>query len=307
MSGWIKLHREIFDSDIWHDVTTFRLFVFLIGKATYHDGIKVNGMELKKGQYVRSYRKLADDLAYKEGRGFKTYSLSTIKKCVNKLVESERVNVQETEVGTLFTIVNYAKYQDLIVEEKESANTLNEELRTNSELTANEVRTNCEQKEELKNLRIKELNISTTTTSQNYFDEYMLCFSGQPSPIQIQEINNFIDQDGMEVEVVCTAFKKAAEVGAKYPYARSILNNWASKGIRTIGDVNNEQATHEQRKQQQRQKTRKGSAPIRTEMLPDWFDEDNNKKPDKAKIIDVDVERKKRELNETLKKLRAGS
>src|SRR5690625_1659942 len=128
MSTWFKIYRDIFESDIWHDVTTFRLFMFLIGKATHQDGIKTAGIELKRGQYLRSYRRLADDLAYKEGRGTKTYSTKTIKKCVDKLVKDERVSKVETEQGTLFTILNYSKYQGSLSQESETGNgTGNEE------------------------------------------------------------------------------------------------------------------------------------------------------------------------------------
>src|SRR5690625_4250199 len=118
MSTWFKLHREIFNSDIWNDVTTFRLFLLLIGKATHQDGIKVAGIELKRGQYLRSYRKLSEDLAYKEGRGTKKYSTKTIKKCVDKLISDGRVSKEETEQGTVFTILNYNKYQGLLDENK---------------------------------------------------------------------------------------------------------------------------------------------------------------------------------------------
>ncbi|WP_075209070.1 DnaD domain-containing protein [Cytobacillus solani] len=156
----------------------------------------------------------------------------------------------------------------------------------------------------LNETKLNKTNISTATRV-NYFDEYMLCFSGQPNPIQIQEINSFIDQDGLNEEVICASFKKAAEAGAKYPYARSILNSWAKKGIKTIQDVENEQNIHEQRKQQQRQKTRRGTVPIRTEKLPDWFDE-NQQKTGKPKQPNDDISRKRAELQETLKKMKAG-
>ncbi|GIO25359.1 hypothetical protein J11TS1_39400 [Oceanobacillus sp. J11TS1] len=137
MSTWFKVHREIFDSDIWNDVTTFRLFMYLMGKASHQDGVKIAGVELKRGQYLRSYRKLAADLAYKEGRGTREYSLRTIKKAIDKLVNAERVNVKETEQGTLFTILNYSKYQGSDSNEKESVNTLNSELNTNGKRTVN--------------------------------------------------------------------------------------------------------------------------------------------------------------------------
>lgn len=137
MKGYIKLHRKIQESDIWHDVTTFRLFTYLILNATHKDGTRLNGMELKKGQFVRSYRKIAEDLAYKEGRGLKKYSIHTIKKSIDKLIKSQRITIQETEVGTLFTVLNYGNYQDSEVIEDETRNGTGNELGTNWERTRN--------------------------------------------------------------------------------------------------------------------------------------------------------------------------
>lgn len=104
----------------------------------------------------------------------------------------------------------------------------------------------------------------------NYFDAYMLCFGGQPSALQIQEINYLIDIKGLTEEVVCIAFKKAAEVGAKYSYARTILNSWADAGIKTASDVEREQKEFEQRQQNKPKQYRRGK-PGRVEKLPEWF------------------------------------
>lgn len=104
-----------------------------------------------------------------------------------------------------------------------------------------------------------------TRTQENYFDTYMICFAHQPSALQIQEINSFIDQDGLSVEVICDAFKKAAENGYKYNYARGILNSWAKKGIKSLSDVKREQESYELSRKTARRK------PVRSEKLPDWF------------------------------------
>ncbi|KON88973.1 hypothetical protein AF332_20730 [Sporosarcina globispora] len=152
----------------------------------------------------------------------------------------------------------------------------------------------------------KDKEIIATAANVSFFDEYMLCFGGQPSPIQIQEINSFIDEDRLAVEVICASFKKAAEIGAKYSYARSILNSWAKKGIRCLNDVENEQKEHEQRKQM-RNKPRRGSVPVRTEKLPEWFEEDHDPKKQEAPKSEDDLFRKKAELKEKLKKIGSGS
>ncbi|MEK4150018.1 DnaD domain protein [Robertmurraya sp. FSL W8-0741] len=147
----------------------------------------------------------------------------------------------------------------------------------------------------LNETKLNETN-KATATRVNYFDEYMICFSGQPSAIQIQEINSFIDQDGLSDEVICAAFKKAAEVGAKYPYARSILNSWAKKGVRTLADVEAEQNKFKQQKNRQR----KGA--IRTEQLPGWFEENENKPNNVTPLHPEETEARRKALEERLKK-----
>ena len=261
MSGWIKLHREIFESDIWHDVTTFRLFVYLIGNASYRDGVKYKGMILNKGQFVRSYRKLTDDLAYKEGRGMKKYSLSTIKKCVQKLVDDGRITVEETENGTLFTILNYEKYQTddsdlknfnalnrsesanvnrteqrtdetsdklniinaLSDDENATENTLNEELRTNCELTANELRTR------LRNKEIKKYKEDDDNNAQvNPFVFFEQEGFGTLGSFVAERLGVLIDTYGETL--VLNAMKEATLHGAKnLKYVEAILKNPNSK------------------------------------------------------------------------------
>jgi len=105
-SNWFKMSCDVFTSDLWHDVSTFRLFMLLIGRATHQEETRFCGMRLLKGQYVRSYEKLCEDLTYKMGRGNQQYSKHTIHKCVRKLIRAGRISVKETEFGTLFTVLN---------------------------------------------------------------------------------------------------------------------------------------------------------------------------------------------------------
>lgn len=288
MQGWIKLHREIYDTDIWHDVTTFRLFVFLIGKASHQDGLKYKSMEINRGQYIRSYRKLADDLSYKEGRGYKKYSLSTIKSCVNKLVKSERVNVKETELGTLFTIVNYAKYQDLEESNPETPNGLDDKVRTNAELTPNEVRTNAEQEQELKNLRIKELKESTTTADAKKDDAIVFYQNnfGVISPHVSEELLSWINDSGEEL--VLEALKRALERNkANWGYAKSILQSWHKKGFETVEQAKAEEV--EFKNQQASKRPFYNQQPTR-EVVPDWFKERKNQGSVKNKSLPVSAQ-----------------
>jgi DNA-binding Lrp family transcriptional regulator len=114
--------------------------------------------ELKRGQYLRSYSKLAEDLEYKEKRGFKKVSKSTVLRSVKKLIDEGIVSVTETDYGTIFTILKYHEYQGFDDDNETLIETDNEPL---SEGNRNEIETLSKQQQELKNLRIKELNTST--------------------------------------------------------------------------------------------------------------------------------------------------
>lgn len=159
LQGWIKLYRKILDNEIWSDVTTFRLFTLLLLKAAHQDGVKIKNVELKRGQYLRSYSKLAEDLEYKEKRGYKQPSKSTILRSIKKLINKGMITVKETDNGTLFTVVKYQEYQGFEHDNETINETVYEPL---SERYQNEIETLSEQEQELKNLRIKELVVDNT-------------------------------------------------------------------------------------------------------------------------------------------------
>lgn len=94
------------NDELWFNVSAFRLYVWILLKAAYEDGIVLNGMRLKKGQYVRAYSQLSEDLMYIEGRAKKALAKSTVKRAVDKLVKKGLLIAEKTPLGTLFTVVN---------------------------------------------------------------------------------------------------------------------------------------------------------------------------------------------------------
>lgn len=106
MSGWVKLTKQFTNDELWFNITAFRLYVWILMKAAYADGIVLNGMKVKKGQYVRAYSQLSEDLMYIEGRSKKALAKSTVKRAVDKLVKKGLLMAEETPLGTLFSVVN---------------------------------------------------------------------------------------------------------------------------------------------------------------------------------------------------------
>ena len=113
MAGAFQTSRDIFENPIWQNVVEFRLFFLIYGNACFKDDVRIGNINLKRGQWIRSYRNLQTDLEYLENRSIKKYSLSTIKRAIDSLVKQERMKILECELGTLFEVLNYNKYQGL--------------------------------------------------------------------------------------------------------------------------------------------------------------------------------------------------
>ncbi len=230
MKGWIKLHRKIMDNEIWNDPTTFRLFTLLLIKASHTDGFVTNGVTLNKGQYLRSYSKLSEDLAYKEGRGMKKVSKSTIKRSVNKLIKNNIVSVHDTELGTVFTVLKYHLYQGGEGDKETKDGTLNG---TKLERSWNEDGTNPELYQELKNYKEEE----EEDKSSNPFTFYQQHF-GMANPIILESIGMWIDDTSEEL--VIEAMKESLKNNAKsFKYCETVLVDWTKNEIKTPEDLRN--------------------------------------------------------------------
>lgn len=141
MKGAFQTSREIFENPIWSDVVKFRIFFFIVGNAVFaEEGIRVGDMQLERGQYLRSYRNLQKDLEYIDNKSVKQYSLSVLKRKIDQLVMESRLILKETELGTLFTVVNYALYQgfDNYKSPTKNGKRTVKEQQENSERTAEE-------------------------------------------------------------------------------------------------------------------------------------------------------------------------
>jgi len=293
--GWIKLHRKIIENEIWHDVTTFRLFLLLLLKAAHKDGIKINGIELKRGQYLRSYSKLADDLEFKEKRGLKKVSKSTILRSVKKLIEEGMIIVNETDYGTLFTIVKYEEYQGFDDDTETFNETVNEPL---SKRNRNVIETLSKQEQELKNVK-NEKNISTTTkTGQNLIQmfESNLC---RLSPIQMEKLHHWINDFNDNEEIIAEAIKIADDRNKRsFGFVEYLLTEWANNKLITIEQVRSHERNKFQTKTKPYGKT-SGLKRPRVEQVPSWFKEDqfrvDIRSNDDEEVFDFEEERRKME------------
>jgi len=197
MSGFIKVDRAIFETDIMCHPVAFRLLMLIKKEAVYkNEGVTVNGVHVGRGQWLRSYRNLSKDLEYKEGRGFKKPGLATVKRAIKRLIEYGLVSISETDNGTLFTVAEAQENQAVEQSEEQNAEHLTERKRNVSgTLAEQDLRKKKEErykKEDIYNTQQSEkVNPDFEKIENHYIQRRGLGLI--PSPTDFQSIQSVLD------------------------------------------------------------------------------------------------------------------
>jgi hypothetical protein len=110
-----RVPKGFLTSELFTKPTELRLFLFLIGNARYKDGVHGGNIVLKQGQFIRSLRKLQDDLAHEGG----TPNRTTVVKAIKYLEELNLIRTEKSQAGTIFSITNFKRYQGKVVFEED--------------------------------------------------------------------------------------------------------------------------------------------------------------------------------------------
>lgn len=236
MAGAFQISREIFENPIWQDVIKFRIFFFIVGNAVFaEEGVTIQNIHVKRGQFLRSYRNLVNDLEYLDNRSLKKYSISVISKKIDQLVKEERLKIESTELGTLFTVINYDEYQGFERYKKESENS----PRTEREQPENGARTERERSENNnknvnKDNKVKKDNKKDNTAFEDYTS----------NPVLLESLNSFYEyrkksKKPMTDAAIKLLLKKLNDLASDDETKaeilnQSILNGW--QGIFPIKD-----------------------------------------------------------------------
>lgn len=118
-NGFIKLHRKILKWEWYQEANVFRVFLHLLLKAN-HAPARWQGIEIKAGQLVTSYRHLAAELGL---------SSETVHRAVKKLVSTGEIEVCPNARYTIVTLKNYIEYQKTQTETKHFSNATQTEIK----------------------------------------------------------------------------------------------------------------------------------------------------------------------------------
>jgi hypothetical protein len=107
--GWIKLHRKILDSKVFHNEALFRLWMYCMLSANHKDtnvpvvtGRGSTEVHVKAGQFIYGRKSTARYLKWNE---------STTHKRMMKLEKMQNVDIQSNTHYSIITICNWAIYQ----------------------------------------------------------------------------------------------------------------------------------------------------------------------------------------------------
>lgn len=106
-NGWIKLHRQVLDSPVvMKDAAHMAVWLWLLLHATHKPHDTLFGgkrITLQPGQLITGRREMARELRL---------SASRINRIISEFKIEQQIEQRSTPYGSLFSIVNWHKYQD---------------------------------------------------------------------------------------------------------------------------------------------------------------------------------------------------
>ncbi|EAC6276594.1 TPA: DnaD domain-containing protein [Listeria monocytogenes] len=270
-SGWIKIYRSLQEHWIWENEKYLKWWLDLLLLANHQDrDILINGelITIKRGQKHTSELWLSN--RWNADR-------KQVRKFLELLKKNDMITITKSrQKGTTYEISNYNDFQGI-----------SEEIRTTKGTTIDTTEDTTKEhqmvqrkghKQELKNLRIKELKKDINNNSDlNFKDFWEQNGFGMMLPVELEKLLAWVDDFAGNREIVMKALEVTSEQGANkrnYAYVNKILKNWESRGFKTIADVD---AAEKQRQIELEQKYNKPAyskynKPVKEEVLPDWFD-----------------------------------
>lgn len=193
------------DWEWYSDINTSRLFLHILLKANWEDK-KWKGMSILRGQLVTSHENLKNETGL---------TISEIRTSIRHLQMTGELTSKGTNKNTVFTVVNYDKYQSV---SKQNSN----EITINSQSIDNLLTTTKEVKE-LKNIKNKDIGVRF-------------------APPTIDDVNAYCNEKGVAVDperFIDFYESKGWMIGKnKMKDWKAAVRNWSRQGNNAKGDKN---------------------------------------------------------------------
>jgi hypothetical protein len=104
LSGWMKVEREILQSQVFFHAEDIRIYLWIAGHAAVRDGAVLGHRVLKKGQFVQSISKIRENLWFYSGNKKDEYSNSRIQRSIKRLEKAGLLTTEKFKHGYVFTV-----------------------------------------------------------------------------------------------------------------------------------------------------------------------------------------------------------
>lgn len=105
MAGFIVIDRKIKEWRWWKNQTARDIWIYMLLEANWKDGFwGAEGIPVKRGQFITSYSKLANETGYDR---------RTAKRWLDVFTDDGMCTCECTGKYILITLINYCKYQDV--------------------------------------------------------------------------------------------------------------------------------------------------------------------------------------------------
>jgi len=140
VTGFILLSRDLLDNDLWRmNSDLVRLWIYLLCKVSY--GKKeftysrgTTKITVRKGEFLRSLRRISDDCSYTGNNRLVSWSTSRIAAMLKTLEDDGRIEIlsNSSALGTHLRVVNYESYQSFAAYKKDRLRTDAEQMQHKS-------------------------------------------------------------------------------------------------------------------------------------------------------------------------------
>lgn len=202
-SGWVKLHRKILDNPIFKNDKLFRVFMYLLLKASHTERDQLIGdsiVHLKVGQWATGRKAISRDTGLTE---------QNVRTAIAKLEMLGILTIKVTVKYSIFSITNWHNHQQ------------DNQQVTNKQPTSNQQVTTNKNVKNVKNVKNKDLSV-ITDGFDHWWNLYPVSrrknkkgcldkFKVKCKNLDDDQVEGLVNKISIDIQIRITAAKKSAE------------------------------------------------------------------------------------------------
>ena len=192
LNGYVKLYRKLIQWGWYQDNVVKSLFLHCLLMASFKD-FSWKGNQLKAGQFITSYKSLADELGF---------TVQQVRTAIKKLESTEEITSKSTNKFTVITVLNWDNYQ---IDDTDSNTVINNQITNNQQTNNNQITNNQQHRKNVKNVK-KSKNVKNSSSAAapqlsdilNFIAEKSLNVDGEKFFLHYSK-NNWVTKDGKPI------------------------------------------------------------------------------------------------------------